>query len=82
MSIQKTHDLPHGGSVKKFAFASTPTVRKAKAATVRSVKSGPVEPRKFDWFLVLLVVIVVVGITAIAGLMFVFLTPSQPVPLP
>jgi hypothetical protein len=80
MSIQKTHDLPLGGSVKQFTFASKPTVGKSKAAQTHS--GGQKEPRKFDWFLMLLYFLVAVGITAIAVLMFMFLTPSQPAPLP
>lgn len=82
MSIQKTHDLPLGGSVKQFTFASKPTVGKSKAAQTHSVGRGQEEPKKFDWFLILLYFLVAVGITAIAALMLMFLTPSQPAPLP
>lgn len=78
MSIQKTHDLPHGGSVKEYTFASRPTVRKSKPAR----PAGQEEPKKFDWFVMLLYFVVAVGVTAIAVLMFMFLTPSQPAPLP
>jgi hypothetical protein len=80
MSIQKTHDLPLGGSVKKYTFASKPTVGKSKAQSTRP--GGQEEPKKFDWFLILLYFLVAVGITAISVLMFMFLTPSQPAPLP
>ena len=82
MSIQQSHGLLLDGSVRQFTFASSPVVRKSKAAKARPVDTEQEGPTKFDWFLALLYVIVAFGILVVAWLMLAFLTPSQPAPLP